>query len=180
MTCPPLSIAAFLALVVVLAAVFDLQRRRVPNWLTFGGVLIGVGLNAFLPSGAGLLPSLKGVGLALLIYLPLHLLRAIGAGDVKLMAAIGAVVGPTDWLAIFLLTAVIGGLAAALLVVIKGRLRRTAGNIGQILSRLLRGKAPYRDSPELDVRNPESVGLPHGAIAACGAATFLVIVFSVQ
>src|SRR3954451_21267446 len=91
------------------AAVFDARYRRIPNWLTVTGVLIGLGVNTFMRGGPpteairgswqGLLFSLAGLLVGFSIYLGLHLLRAMGAGDVKLMAAVGSIVGWQNWFA---------------------------------------------------------------------------------
>jgi prepilin peptidase CpaA len=104
----------------------------------------------------------------------LYLLRGIGAGDVKLMAAIGAVVGPANWLLIFVLTAFLGGLTALLLAASKNRLRQTFNNIGLILVRLRHGQAPYASTSELDVRMGQGMRLPHAVIIACSALMFLL------
>ena len=102
------------------AAVYDVRYRRIPNWLTVGGVLLGLALNAFLYQGwPGLRFSLPGFGLGFGVYFLLYVLRAMGAGDVKLMAAVGAVVGWQNWFGIFVITAIIGGLMAMILVVIE-------------------------------------------------------------
>lgn len=158
----------------VAAAVFDFRTRRVPNWLTLAGLFTGIGINSVLFKVPGLLTSIEGLGVACLIYFPLYMLRGIGAGDVKLMAAIGAVVGPANWLAIFVLTALLGGVAAILLMASKKRLGRTFDNIGLILVRLSHGQAPYASAPELDVRTGQGMRLPHAATIACGALMFLL------
>src|SRR5258706_4003267 len=101
---------------------FDFRYRRVPNWLTLSGVLLGIGLNAFLFETPGLWASFRGLGLAFLIYFPLYLLRGMGAGDVKLMAAVGAIVGPANWLGILVLTSLMSGVAALVLVTAQGRI----------------------------------------------------------
>jgi prepilin peptidase CpaA len=170
----PNLLRCLLTLIVVAAAVFDLRFRRVPNWLTLSALFAGIGTNSFLFKGAGLLLSLEGLGLACLVYLPLYLLRGIGAGDVKLMAAIGAVVGPANWLLIFVLTAFLGGLTALLLAASKNRLRQTFNNIALILVRLRHGQAPYASTSELDVRTGQGMRLPHAVIIACGALMFLL------
>jgi prepilin peptidase CpaA len=166
---------AVLVLVVITAAIFDLRWRRVPNWLTVSGVLLGVVLNTLLLPSQGLLSSLEGVGLALLIYVPLYLLRGMGGGDVKLMAAVGAIAGPGNWLRIFFLTLIFGAVAAIILIFVKRRVRRTFQNIGLILVSLRSGHAPYAKNPELDVREEKGVRLPHAVTIACGAIAFLVV-----
>src|SRR5262245_51535241 len=129
---PPI-MQALLLLGVIPAAIIDLRVRRVPNWLTLTAALLGIALNSFLFETAGVWMSLKGVGLAMLIYFPLYLLRGMGAGDVKLMVAVGAIAGPANWLGILVLTASFGAIAAVILVVSKGRVRRTMDNMTLIL-----------------------------------------------
>jgi prepilin peptidase CpaA len=162
-----------LALVVFTAGVYDFRFRRVPNWLVLVALILGIALNVFLFELPGLWLALKGLGLAFLIYFPLYLVRGMGAGDVKLMAAVGALVGPSNWFGIFLITAVLGGLMALFLVLTKGRARRTFGNIGHILRSLVYRQAPYAGRPELDVQTPHGVRLPHAVVIALGAMAFL-------
>ncbi len=173
MTYPPIAVRVLLALLVIPAAIWDFRRRRVPNWLTLPGLFLGIGLNVFLFETAGLWMALKGLGLALLFYFPLYLLRGVGAGDVKLMAAVGAIVGPANWLGILVLTSLFGGAAAIVLVAAKGRLRGTFQNIWLILMSIGHGHAPYRDKPQLDVGSEQGIRLPHAVIIACGALGFM-------
>lgn len=170
----PNSLRALLALVVITAALFDLRWRRVPNSLTLPGLLLGILLNTILYQREGLWSSLEGLGLAFLIYFGLFLLRGMGGGDVKLMAAVGAIVGPGNWLRIFFLTLIFGAVAAIILIFVKRRVRRTFQNIGLILASLGSGQPPYEKSPQLDVRSEQSVRLPHAITIACGAIAFLV------
>src|SRR5438067_2208881 len=100
---PPPGVEAVLLALVLGAAVYDARYRKIPNWLTVTGVLVGLSLNAFQygavgsqvirPSWFGLLFGLKGLAMGFFIYLFLYVLRAMGAGDVKLMAAVGSMVG---------------------------------------------------------------------------------------
>jgi prepilin peptidase CpaA len=171
---PPAIIQIVLALIVVAAAMFDFRYRRVPNWLTLSGVIVGIGLNFFLFETEGLLDSLKGLGLAFLIYFPLYLLRGMGAGDVKLMAAVGSIVGWKNWLGILVITSLMGGIAAIVLITAKGRTRKTFENIWLILMSLRTGQTPYSQTPQLDVRSPEGVRLPHAVVIAFGSLGFLI------
>ena len=108
------------------SSVSNIRYRRIPNWLTLGGVVTGVALNSVPYQGLpGLKLSLAGRGVAFGSYMLLYLVRSMGAGDVKLMAAIGAMVGFRDWFGIFLVTALIGGVAGIALVAARGRLLRT-------------------------------------------------------
>jgi prepilin peptidase CpaA len=173
---PPPLIAATLLTLVTVAAAFDIRSRRIPNWLTAAGVVLGVALNTFQsPIWTGLRFSLTGLLLALVIYMALYALRAMGAGDVKLMAAIASLVGWQNWTAIFLITALIGGAAALVLVASRGRVRKTLWNVTFILSEMKSGRPAYIKNEELDVRSPEAVGLPHGDVIAVGTAVFLAI-----
>jgi len=173
MSLPPPAIRIFLEVLVIVAAFWDIRTRRIPNWLTLSGVLLGVALNTFLFEINGLWFSLKGLGVAFGVYFVLYLLRAMGAGDVKLMAAVGAAAGAGNWLGILLLTSVAGAVAGLLLVAFKGRLRKTLGNLGIIITSLGRGRAPYKETPELDVSSDKAMRLPHGALIALGTLGFL-------
>lgn len=170
---PPV-VQALLFLMVVPAALFDLKERRVPNWITLPGVLIAIGLNAFLYETPGLWISLKGLGIAMLIYFPLYLLRGMGAGDVKLMAAVGATVGWANWLGILFLTAVFGGIAALFLVLWQKKLHQTTGNIGHIVLSLMHRQAPHTTNPALDVKSEKAIRLPHAVAIAFGTLGYLV------
>ena len=169
----PNTLKALLALIVITAAIFDGRWRRVPNWLTVPGVLLGIALNTILLGSEGLRSSLEGLGLALVIYLALFLLRAMGGGDVKLMAAVGAIAGGSNWLSIFVLTLLFGGVAAIILILARRRVRQTFQNMWLIIASLGSGQAPYKRNPQLDVRSEESVRLPHAVTIACGALAFL-------
>lgn len=174
---PPLvvpGVQGLLFLIVVPAAVFDLKQRRVPNWLTLVGIIAGFALNGFVAGTAGLLVSLVGFGLAMLIYFPLYLLRGMGAGDVKLMAAVGAIAGTAIWLWILLFTAIFGGISAIVVVALRGRVRKTLSNIWFIILSLAHRQAPHEGNPELDVKSEQAVRLPHAVVIAFGTISFLI------
>jgi prepilin peptidase CpaA len=162
-----------LGILVALAAIFDIRSRRIPNWLVLAGLIVGVGWNVYASGWSGLLRGAEGLGLGFILYFPLYLIRARGAGDVKLLAAVGAVVGPGNCLWIFLLTAVLGGAIALVLLMFRGRMRKTLFNVGWIIQDLLHFRAPYRSSDELDVTTTKGLRLPHGAMIAVGTLAFL-------
>jgi len=165
-----------LLLVVLVAAVYDVRYRRIPNWLSVSGVAAGLGLNSFMYSGwPGLKLSLLGLLVGFGVYFVLYALRAMGAGDVKLMAAVGAIIGWRDWFGTFLITAIIGGAMALILVASKRRMKKTLWNLSFIISELKSGRPAYMGKEELDVRSPKALGLPHGAVIAVGAIFFLAL-----
>ena len=176
-TLPPPGVEAVLIALVLCAAVYDVRYRRIPNWLTVAGVLVGLALNGFLDQGRpGLfVSSLLGLAIAFAVYFVLYALRAMGAGDVKLMAAVGAIVGWPNWFGIFIVTAIVGGIMALILVAARGRVKRTFWNVGYILSEMKSGRPAYMGKEELDVKSPKALGLPHGAVIAVGTIFFLAV-----
>jgi prepilin peptidase CpaA len=168
----PVASQVLLLALVVAAAVYDILFRRIANWLVITALAVGLSLNVFLFEWAGLKTSLLGVALAFAVYFPMYLLRGMGAGDVKLMTAVGAIVGPGTWFAILIFTGVIGGLTAVALLLVRGRLRHTFWNVGFLLSRILQFKPPYANT-ELDVRSAQGIRLPHGALIALGTLAFI-------
>lgn len=141
------------------AAWFDARERRIPNWLTVSAFLLGFWLLGWQAAAAG-------AGLALAIHLPLWLLRATGGGDVKLMAAFGACLGLDDWLRFFLLNAILGGVAALIVVFRNRSAGQTFRRMGAILGSLSRAQAPFSADPTLAIDSAKARTLPRGVVAA--------------
>ncbi len=171
----PLSIRLVLAGFVLAAAISDLKRRRIPNWLNLSGVVLAFGLNILFFQMHGALTAAEGLLFATAVYLPMYMLRGMGAGDVKLMAAVGALVGPSNWLAILLATAFVGGAAGGVYAFVKGRLSEILCNLYFLIKDLVQLRAPHRTNPHLDFRNPASLRMPHGAIIAVGCFAVLAL-----
>jgi prepilin peptidase CpaA len=108
------------------SAIVDLYTRRVPNGLTLGIGTLGVALAAMHLTGLSVLGALGGLVLGLALMLPGHVIGATGAGDVKLFAALGTLLGPTRITVAFLYTALAGGL---LVLIVAGRRRRLGATI---------------------------------------------------
>jgi prepilin peptidase CpaA len=161
------------AALVLIAAFCDLRSRNIPNWLTLGGIAVGLAAHSYLTGWSGLQFSAAGLGLAALVFLPMFMMRWLGGGDVKLMAAVGALTGATNLIVIFIFDAMLGGVVALIAVITRGRSRRTIHNISRIISALLHGKAPHQVSPELEAGNDESMGMPRALTIA--AATLLIL-----
>ncbi len=172
---PPV-LQGLLALITVLAGATDIRERRIPNWLVLVGLTLGFGLNWFLFGSAGLLNSAKGLGLALLFYFPLFALRAMGAGDAKLMGAVGSIVGPANWFGIFVISALLGGIVGLVVVVLRRRVSKTLFNVAFIVRELLALRPPYMRRADLQAGDPQAISLPHGSIITCASILFLVAV----
>jgi len=164
-----------LVLVVTGAAGYDCKYRKIPNWLNLSGLILGFGLNTLFGGTSGFVSAGQGFLLALAIYLPLYLIKGMGAGDVKLMGAIGSLVGPSNWFQIFVATALFGGLAAAMLALTKKRFGETCWNVFGILGDLLHLRAPYHSNAHLDIRDARALRMPHGVTIAIGCGTCLAL-----
>ena len=155
------------------AAVMDLRVRRIPNWLTLPALATGITMQVVLQGSPGLWVALAGTGVALLVYLPLFAIRAQGAGDVKLMAAVGSFTGAQHWLLLFVLVSLFGGAFAVVLIALRGASHPVLNNIRFLLSELLQGRMPYRGRSELDIRHPAALTLPHALSIWAGTCLFL-------
>jgi len=105
-----------------LAAIVDVRTRRIPNWPTGSLVLGGLVFNGRRGGIVGVGLAVAGAALGLAILLPFHAVRAIGAGDVKLLAGLGAVLGPQVLVSVAIYGAIAGGLISAVLLAREGRL----------------------------------------------------------
>ena len=127
-------VTAIVAVGMGAAAVIDLRTRRIPNVLTVSLAGIGLGIAAAGFGRVGLGASILGCLLGLAFMLPGHIFGATGAGDVKLLAAAGALLGPADTMYAFLYTAIAGGVLALLVAVARRRLHHTIGSAGKLLA----------------------------------------------
>ena len=150
-------------LLALVAGWTDYKRRRIPNWLTVPGLVVGISLNATASGWSGLKFSLLGAGLGLLLLLPFVLLRSLGAGDWKLAGALGAFVGASVLLDLLLGSVFVAGLMALALVIYKRRVRQTLRNIGRLLVSLLTFRSP---GSEVSLDNPQSLKVPYGVALA--------------
>jgi len=178
----------FLALVpmlvlVLLAAKQDVTRHRISNKLVLVGMFSGVILNGMLPEGWGFnsqipgalgwLEAFKGLAFGMGLFLPLYWLRAMGAGDVKLMGMVGAFLGPDDVVGAVLATLVAGGVMAILVVMWSKQLGAMLHNVKYMLYgsaiNLSVGQAPLMNDL------PVSVGkLPYALAITLGTFTYLI------
>lgn len=168
-------LAALLAVLAILAAGWDIATRRIPNPIVVTAFAIAMALQLWIHGFPGLKSGALGFGLGFIIFFPLFLLQGKGGGDVKLMAAVGAITGPSNCFVIFILTSVFGGVMALVLLLVRGGLLRTFVNIGRILASLARLQAPHQSNPELSIDHPQSVTLPYAVPIALGCLVFLLL-----
>lgn len=158
-------------LLAIIAAWTDLRSRRIPNWLTVSGLVVGIVANIVLSGWSGLKESLLGAGVGLALLLPFVLLRSLGAGDWKLAGALGSFTGPRLLTDLLLGSVLVAGIMALVLVVYKGRLRQTMSNIGHILISLVTFRLP---STRVSLDDPNALKIPYGV-----ALAFTVLLYGV-
>lgn len=152
-TLPPLVVLPTV-FVLAVATFTDLRSRRIPNWLVLPFFVCGVAVSSWLHGWHGALQSLEGTGLGILIYGVLFWLGGMGAGDVKLCAAIGAWIGPGQLFIALVLIGLVGGVMALLWAASGGFLKELFQNTSDlvfrkkesgeaVLSNAMRRKMPY-------------------------------------
>lgn len=142
----------------------DWRTRRIPNWLTVSGLVSGIGVRSVILGSHGALTSLEGAGLALAVLLPLVLLRGLGAGDWKLMGAVGALLGPWAMLVVLFVSVLISGVMAVLTIMQTGRVFTTLRNMAAIVKGFF--VFGWRGNPKFTIDNPGLLKLPFGVAAA--------------
>lgn len=168
---PPQPIPLLVVGLVVLTASTDIVCRRIPNPVIAMGLIAAFGVQAcLLGPVTGIGNALAGTLTGFALLIPLYLLRATGAGDVKLLAMIGAWVGPTMILYVALAAFVIGGVWSIALTLFRGRMQQFLLNLWSITHG---GWRLQQDGPR-DQSGIKSVGtLPYGVAIAAGTLVTL-------
>jgi len=158
----------------LMGAATDIKSRRIPNLITGPAILAGLLLHLTLDGWRGMLTSLAAGLICGAIFLIFYLAGGMGAGDVKLITAVGCLAGLSDIAYLLVLTSLAGGVMGIAFAFMRGRLKETLANVGAIASHHTQeGLKPH---PELHVRNTATLRLPYGvAIAAGCTITFYLI-----
>lgn len=119
--------------VALIACITDLRTQRIPNALTFGGAIAALAYYAITAGASGLFLSTLGWAAGVLLFIVPFALGGMGAGDVKLLAALGAWLGPADALWIALYSGIAGGVLALFVGLGRGYLREAFANISRLL-----------------------------------------------
>jgi prepilin peptidase CpaA len=150
-------------------AAWDLVTYKIPNKLTYTAMVIGLIAQVCILGRSGLWMGPAGLLLGGAIFLLLYVLRAMGAGDVKLMAALGAFVGPRAVVEIALYSAIAGGVMALGLAVFKGRLKQTMENVVHLVR--FHAVMGAESHPTVNLENPEALRFAYGAAIFVGTLT---------
>jgi prepilin peptidase CpaA len=113
-------IESILLLILVCAAIIDILQHRIPNLLSLGGIVVGISLRTWMSGVSGMLHALGGFAIGTGIFLPFYLLHGMGAGDVKLMGAVGTFLGPKLALLATGLSLGAGGILAIIILISRG------------------------------------------------------------
>lgn len=177
-------VLSVLCLLLAVAVLSDIRQRRIPNRLVLIGALAGIGCNSVLPEGYGFASALPGAlgvqgalggfAIGLVLMLPLYVLRAMGAGDVKLMAMVGAFLGTHAVIRVVLATFIVGGvltLAAAL------RNRSLIPLLNNVHTMLLSSffKLALHEMPAVDAPPVSAGRMPYGLAIAAGTMIYVVL-----
>jgi prepilin peptidase CpaA len=152
-----------LSSVLLVAAVIDGWKLKVPNWITFPLVFGGWAYSTATFGWEGLLWSMVGTGVGLLLLLPAYAIGGMGAGDVKLLAGVGAWVWATTTLYAFCVSAIVGGVIAIAMVVVKRDWHYHSTKFWTIVTEIL------------DIRDPGTLA----AIAAERKSTMLLLPYGI-
>jgi prepilin peptidase CpaA len=160
----------------VLAAVIDGLKLKVPNWITFPMIISGWIYSATCVSGypwyEGLMYSFAGTVVGLALLLPAYAIGGMGAGDVKLLAGVGAWVWSKDTMYAFAVSAIIGGIIAVLMVVLRKSWFKHQTQFWMICNEILTVKDPEKLAAIAAERKPTMMLLPYGIPIAIGTIAY--------
>lgn len=156
-----------LLIVLAIAAIIDIRTRRIPNWLTYPTMAVGLSYHVYTAGLQGFLFGLEGLILGFALLVVFYLLGGMGAGDVKLMAGVGSVLGPKVVFVAFLFTALAGGIYAIVILMIHGKLKNYLLTIKNLILMRKSVIVPSEDKEKLPV-------LCYGVAIAVG--TFIAVI----
>ena len=155
----------------IIITYYDVRYRRIPNAFVLATLAAGVAINAIFAGFPGVVASLAGCALAFVLMFMLHVFGAMGAGDVKLFAAIGAVTGASLVLPTFIVVILTGGLLAVVSVIRAGILMTTTHRVLQILV----GMLPGWQMPQFAVPTDRKHTIPYGVAITMGSIISIAI-----
>jgi prepilin peptidase CpaA len=163
------------AVTLVVAAVIDGVQLKVPNWITFPMIISGWVYSAVFSPFAGwegIVYSLLGTAVGLALLLPAYAIGGMGAGDVKLLAGVGAWVWSERTLYAFAATAIIGGVIAVAMVLYRRAWQHHKTQFWMIVNEILTVKDPEQLSAIAAERKSSMRLLPYGIPIAIGTIAY--------
>ncbi len=157
----------FLTIILLITTISDIRTHKIPNYCTYPAIVIGIGYYTYMNGLHGLLFSLAGLFLGLFLLILFYLKGGMGAGDVKLMGAVGVLLGPKGVFVAFLCTALIGGIYAVILLGLHGYLKESVKRYGTMLKTYIFTMSLVYLPPAKIVKMPV---LPYGVAIALGTS----------
>jgi prepilin peptidase CpaA len=150
----------------LVGSVFDVKSRRVPNLVTGTGFMLGLSIHLAFGGWRQLFSAIAAALICGAVFLVFYLAGGMGAGDVKLIAAVGCLAGLSHVAYLLVLTA-LGGVMAVCLAVMRGRLRETFSNVAVLASH--HTQEGLRPHPDLNILNVQTLRLPYALAIAAGS-----------
>jgi prepilin peptidase CpaA len=147
-------------------SITDVMTRRIPNKVTYLGMMVAIAGRFALQGWHGLGSAVAGGLLAGGVFLVFFLIHAMGAGDVKLITAVGCFAGPGPAIEIVLASAIAGGIFAVIYSLWQGRLRIVLANAGKLIR--FHATVGAEVHPSLNLSNPLAARMPYGVAIAAG------------
>jgi len=170
----PKLVVALLFIPLAAAIIYmDVRYRRIPNKLVLAIMVAGIALNGFFAGMHGIVASLEGLGLGFAMMFILHVFGTMGAGDVKLFAAVASIVGISHVLQTLFVVALTGGVFAICKMIYARRVGQTMIGVAHFFYGLL----PGQTVPRFDVPEDHSVTLPY-ALPICFGGLVSLLMFS--
>jgi len=165
----------FLTIALLIAAINDIRFHKIPNWLTLTIVIAGILYHTTMKGFNGFLFSVGGIAVGIATLIIPYLLGGTGAGDVKLMGAVGGFLGPKGTFIAFLSTSIIGGIYAIVLLALHGFLKETAKRYGSIIKTFILTRNFIYIPPSKNEQKPK---LCYGIAIALG--TLISVAFGIK
>lgn len=156
----------------------DYRRHRVPNWLNLSILLTGFGVSTWLGGWDGFVASLGGAAVGFASLFALWMMRAMGAGDVKFMAAVGAWLGPAMAFQAVIVGAVVGGILAVAVILYRRSFIQTYFNMGVVMRKVGSFRTAFSDDGSFRELTQGGTAMPYAIPLTIGTLCVLVSNFN--
>jgi prepilin peptidase CpaA len=163
----------FLTILLITSTITDLKTQKIPNFVTLPGMLIALAYNSAIGGLNGLLFSAAGIGIGIGLLIIPYFMGGMGAGDAKLMGAIGGVLGAKAVFFAFLLIAAVGGIYALILIVIYRR--EYTGFFRKKYDNLVSFILTRKYIPDTEERSKKRPRLCYGLAIALGTGIYVFL-----